>query len=201
MKERPILFSGPMVRAILNGKKTQTRRVIKWPVSDHSGEHKIDPMVRYGGYWYKPTECNPYGKVGDRLWVRETFAHCPKDFKDTNGIIYRADGVYNDYVATNEWHPSIHMARSESRIALEITGIRVERVQDITEEDAKAEGIQLIAGTHQKVDPITYTIGEKEPITYRFLYSGLWDNINLKRSYGWDSNPWVWVIEFKRVTE
>lgn len=146
-KERPILFSGPMVRAILSGEKTQTRRVIKpqYPTS--------------------AIKC-PYGVAGDLLWVRETFAEndvLPLSARPPGEYIYRADSVHD-------------MPRRVSRIMLEITGIGVERVQDISEADAKAEGFS----------------GIKE-------FLGLWNDINAKRGYGWGVNPFVWVVSFRRI--
>ena len=176
MKERPILFSGEMVRAILDGRKTQTRRVVKPPKG---------MSERYAGVDFP---C-PYGVRGDRLWVREAFSRCacglclrgwPK-----NGYhmpSYRAD-TERDIV----YHPSIHMPRWASRIDLEITGIRVERVQDISEHDVLCEGVRW-DGEHDS--PWMLQLN---------TFHQLWDSINGKRGYGWDKNPWVWVVEFKRI--
>lgn len=173
MKERPILFSGEMVRAILDGRKTQTRRVIK-PQGEPYTIEDVDVL-----------KC-PYGIPGDRLWVRETFA-------DLRGMgfghkwAYRADtpeGSESDRIRIGygvRWKPSIHMPRWASRITLEITDIRVERVQDITYIDAKAEGVE-------------YEKGYTDP---REAFATLWNSINAKRDYGWAMNPWVWIIEFK----
>lgn len=197
MKERPILFSGPMVRAILNGTKTQTRRVAKLPgdMTKEPGVSGIlcDGVLRiYDAEDMGPTvhiPC-PYGKSGDRLWVRETA------IPTAHGVIYRADiedsveaaGIGAMY---GGWKPSIHMPRVSSRITLEINQVRVERLQDITEEDAKAEGVECerdgwksyIGGSH---------------VAYAFTsFGSLWESINGPES--WDANPWVWVIEFKRV--
>ena len=162
MKEKPILFSTPMVRAIRESRKTQTRRIAK-----------------------NPLKC-PY-EVGMRLWVRETFTECPTDFKDTNGIIYKADEKYNDYVLKGEWRPSIHMPRWASRIILEVTGVRVERLQDISEEDAQAEGAERM-----HVDDL----GQSWK-TYRRGFQTLWESIYGSES--WDANPLVNAIEFKRL--
>jgi hypothetical protein len=148
MKERPILFSAPMVRAILDGRKTQTRRVIKEKLMRGEGAHV--------------NNCQ-YGKPGDRLWVRETF--CYHDYLAR--YLYKADGVTGV-----KWKPSIFMPRIASRIMLEITGIRVERLQDISEEDAIAEGWPKSSD----------------------WYRSLWESINGQGS--WVLNPWVWVIEF-----
>lgn len=174
--ERPILFSGLMVRAILRGRKTQTRRVVKRQPDRHlfhleclaSGEWR-DEEISLG-------KC-PYGQPGDRLWVRETFANLG-DY----GISYRADSdAFGD-----TWTPSIFMPRSLSRITLEISAVRVERIDSITDSDAVAEGIAL-RGT-------TRFCGEA-----RIEFKNLWDLINAKRGFGWNANPWVWVIEFRRV--
>jgi hypothetical protein len=166
MNERPILFSGEMVRAILEGRKTQTRRVIK-------------PQLRIN---YK---C-PYGQPGDRLWVRETwqcFKPNTEEIINPNTVNIRALA----YRATNEWRgkwrPSIHMPRWASRITLEITAVRVERLQDIGEVDAMREGDPTCENTH--ID----------------WFRALWDSINAKRGYSWESNPWVWVVEFQRIRE
>ena len=182
MKERPILFSAPMVQAILDGRKTMTRRVVKHMVGfgepdawcHRAGAPEFFEIV--GDY----RQYCPHGQPGDRLWVRETFSECPADFKDTGGVIYRADGKYNEYVLPGEWRPSIFMPRKHCRIILEITAVRIERLQDITELEATHEGIVKRLGVHCRDD-------------FRFL----WESINEKRGYGWDSNPWVWVIEFK----
>lgn len=158
-----------MVRALLDGTKTQTRRVVKCHVED------------YGIIRHTATVC-PYGYPGDRLWVRETFRQYP------DGIFYRADA--NDIELANDvhrpWKPSIFMPRAASRITLEITAVRLARLQDISEVDVTAEGIQEIidAGVDHDGWP-------------RDAYRSLWDSINGPDS--WDANPWVWVVEFKVV--
>lgn len=177
MKERPILFSGPMVRAILEGRKTMTRRIITdesiISLREDGTPGKVQPRCRYG-------------KPGDRLWVRETFA-----LTQHNLPVYKADSRDKDgklwpSVKSDPngvlWRPSIYMPRWASRIDLEITGIRVERLQDITEDDAKMEGVE-------PYDPDNglYVAGFYE----------LWESINGTGS--WDKNPWVWVVEFRRV--
>lgn len=208
MKERPILFSGEMVRAILDGRKTQTRRVVK-----------PQPFRRAicgtNGVWYDADCINPgtpipmrYGHVGDRLWVKE--AHYFFDgagsfarFK-TGRVWYRADGL-----KTFKWRPSIFMPRWASRVTLEITGVRVERLQEISDDDAKAEGIE---GRWHPDDNRCWTwkdyrrsqrLGEDiyhygSLVTPRSTYEGLWDSINGKK-HSWESNPFCWVIEFKRL--
>lgn len=143
MKERPILFSGEMVRAILEGRKTQTRRVIKpQPDSARNSVFVKSGFETKHGYEIK---C-PYGQPGDRLWVRETWGLWdtdPKDGPERAKIFYRATDENRRDLRYQRWRPSIHMPRWASRINLEITNIRIERVQDITEEDAKAEGLFL----------------------------------------------------------
>lgn len=184
MNERPILFSGPMVRAILEGRKTQTRRVMNpQPVDqDENGWYVQVPVTdaRAPGmvfYERKYFHC-PYGQPGDQLWVRETF-------DDVHGsVLYRANPEdAEDFPPCGgkrcHWKPSIFMPRWASRITLEIVGVRVERVQEITPDDARAEGVEHLYAP-------------------RNAFANLWDSINAKRGYGWDSNPWVWVVEFRR---
>lgn len=171
MKERPIIFSGPMVRAILEGRKTQTRRVVKddtmlaWLNCDNVVKPINDHVAHLG--------C-PYGQPGDRLWVRETF--CP----DYDPPIYKAD----EDQAKIAWKPSIHMPRWASRITLEITAVRVERLQDISDADALAEGCEPF---------------RENDMNAIDAYADLWADINGPEN--WEANPWVWVIEFKKVGE
>ena len=190
MKERPIIFSAPMVRAILEGRKTQTRRVVKpqpdYVVKDAYFTKGLD-VPRRGN----DIKC-PYGQPGDRLWVRETFSQCVNLGVDRNGewpkdlfsYSYRAtDGLVGD-----RWKPSIHMPRLSSRILLEIVSVRVERLQDISEADAKAEGADPYRlPCHPKREKLRHVDG----------FSLLWKPINGSES--WDANPWVWVVEFRRV--
>jgi len=191
VKERPILFSGPMVRAIIQGRKTQTRRVAK--------EITILQHVLCQEDW--PSRC-PHGLPGDRLWVRETFAIGKRD----GDVIYAADPKWlvNGVPVPppcnagkrhqNCWTPSIFMPRFACRIMLEITGVRVERIQDIDNADICSEGAgEGQFGFHCSV-PATR---ENE---LRGSFAALWDSINVERGYGWDANPWVWVIEFKRIS-
>ena len=183
VKERPILFSGPMVRAILGGRKTQTRRIVKLKCHDgfevgpnYEGEHW---PVRGGDRM----PC-PYGKPGDRLWVRETWL-CATGEPGPTLCHYQADGDRPEF--NGLWKPSIHMFRWASRITLEITGVRVERLQDITEADAMAEGVECCSGW----------IGHAgEP---RRIFCDLWKSINGAES--WAANPWVWVVEFRRCEQ
>lgn len=180
MKARPILFSGEMVRALLDGRKTQTRRVIK-PIKGEG----LDPA---GIYHFHPGDLElmrcPYGKVGDLLWVRETFVDWPTD---DGSLIYRADDSgddYNDYgLRFFNWKPSIFMPKWASRLTLEITDIRVERLQDISGEGCIAEGLSSYMREHDACCDL------------KNQYQALWQRINGVES--WRANPWVWVIDFK----
>jgi hypothetical protein len=197
MKDRPILFSAPMVRAILAGTKTQTRRAVK-----STGMYAIDASIHGEEVARRElaalaTRC-PYGQAGDQLWVREAFSgpHCmdasdgckavpPSKWGDCSRIWYWADGNPTE----GDWtrpRPSIHMPRWASRILLEITAVRVERLQDISDTDAEAEGIQEIVDA-----------GVDHDGTPRDAYRALWEQINGAGS--WSANPWVWVVEFKRA--
>lgn len=191
MITRPILFSGAMVRALLDGSKTQTRRIVKdlppWPITeichDAGGTGKWMPngpapsgTGMAAGHW----RLCPYGQPGDRLWVRETFCDL-----DDGEFEYRADGECDPNVVPR-WTPSIHMPRAASRILLEIVSVRVERLQDISEGDAWAEGVD-------KAEALSMACADGATAAY----SALWQRINGAGS--WEANPWVWVVEFKRV--
>lgn len=229
MKERPILFSGPLVRALLAGTKTQTRRLVKHDHVDEIGAWSFDAerreweagieadFGRFGhGFWMR---C-PYGEPGDRLWVKEqhqalwTTEDCPpKPFREGGegwGVHYVADGgpvEWHDMSADDEGittrsRPSIHMPRWASRITLEIVEVRAERLQEITEEDAKAEGVDLASLSSIADDqPILETPRSRtkgsHPHVLAFAIG--WDTINGDRA-AWKSNPWVWAISFRRVT-
>jgi hypothetical protein len=195
---KPIIFSTDMVKAILEGRKTQTRRVIKpqpkFVPSSECGSGK-DQWEYHPVYWYAEdgpgrlmNRCCPYGQVGDKLWVRETF--------HATDIGHKVHYKVNDNNPTwMKWTPSIHMPRWASRITLEITEIRLERLQEITEEDAEAEGIRVIDNTLEKIySPPNY------PDIHRDIFIGLWDSINGKK-HPWSSNPWVWVISFKMLKD
>lgn len=180
-KERPILFSAPMVRAILEGRKTQTRWIVK-PQSYVHGYGGSAPSEIVSALFMAMVagKC-PYGAPGDRLWVRETWTDLDNISMGaalaagpSKRIFYAADGHVLD--RGGRWKPSIHMPRAHSRIVLEMTGVRVERLQEISEEDAKAEGCH--DGTME--------------------YEILWNSINADRA-PWSSNPWVWVISFLRI--
>jgi hypothetical protein len=196
MKERPILFCGEMVRAILDGRKTQTRRIVK-PQPDFAAQpHWLFGPGHSGVGWYcgeaeYPDEGShfygcPYGVLGDRLWVRETW--CPLERCDWVGskrednVNYRADCPPESETIRGEmgyaWRSPIFMPRWASRITLEIIDVRVQRVQEITFDDCVAEGIVRLPGADAE-------------------YRRLWNSINLKRGFGWEKNPWVWAITFK----
>ncbi len=198
MIERPILFSCEMVRAILEGRKTQTRRVLSIQPLDVLPMNVPDQWT--GLMQRDPNHGNVfgcrYGKVCDRLWVRETFAindvryesPIPKERpEDLEEIIYRADGEMHEQFEVVDgdlnWRPSIHMPRWASRLTLEIVNVRCERLQEISEADAKAEGIEFHGVLPSAPD----------------RFAALWDSINANRGYGWEKNPWVWVIEFKKL--
>ena len=202
MKEHPILFSTPMVRAILEGRKTQTRRVIQpqpeiiiRPIDDKCNEviwSDAKRVLSIGGggdvFGACVRELSPYGYRGDRLWVRETW------LQDGEIYLYKADfgkGILSDSW-NGHWKPSIHMPRKASRLMLEIVNIRAERLQDISEEDARAEGVvwQRDFGNGPETR-------EARPVFF-----DVWDAINGNRdegAYTVKKNPWVWVIEFKEV--
>lgn len=210
-KERPILSSAPMARAILDGRKTQTRRVIKpQPVEGVYKGDGITPTYSWKDrintvrpIWPDVmAQFSPYGKAGDRLWVRETWQinhvnydrgpipkMAPADIRLPDDILYRADGEFSEQFEIDEgdsaWRPSIFMPRWASRITLEITDVRVERVQEITHRDALAEGVAY---------DLSKDGGAPVP-----QFQRLWDDINAKRGYGWDMNPWVWIVTFKLV--
>lgn len=220
MKATPILFSAPMVRAILDGRKTQTRRIVREGIAEHinamgegvDGEAATSETVifKYGKWaddrskvhgpeWcvfseeYQEEGCIPigqcpYGKVGDLLWVRETFG------TDLDGeFFYRAtdtEGCGDDL--DDPWKKSIHMPRKASRITLEIAAIRIERLQDISEADAGAEGMDTVRYyTH----PTEGVVRDTGGYVARSNFRSLWESIKGKGA--WDANPWVWVIEFK----
>ena len=209
MKERPILFSAPMVRAILGGHKTMTRRVAiprhddRTPCEHWDGGYCEQEaiMSRHCEHGSEGRPC-PYGCPGDRLLVKETWKpHCEGPISDEfplgTCVKYRADGAMVKPTAwTNEqgawceaqeeseqWRSPLHMPRWASRITLEVTGVRVERVQDISESDARCEGIDAYV---------------KDGFA-RAEFVCLWNSINEKRGFGWDVNPWVWVIEFRKT--
>lgn len=240
MKERPILFSGAMVRAILEGKKTQTRRVVKPQPKLFNGRAGTEdcgwPINEKGVL----IEC-PYGTVGDRLWVRETWYEPLTNYNYTGDLKdhgspsdpcygYRADAKFLCGKEINDcgisWKPSIYMPRKACRITLEIEGIRVERLQDISEYSAKAEGVEPLFSEEQirqTPDLASPKNGYKNYLWHGYFgscgvgnsksdawyyqysnyqkardsFSSLWELINGAGS--WESNPWVWVLEFKKL--
>jgi hypothetical protein len=235
-KERPILFTGPMVRALLDGTKTQTRRVVKpqpWATARSAhyspatadGEHPasvtFSAMSTYDPPWacLRPVPC-PYGEPGDRLWVKETFfawgrwetRYSAKKRRNEwhfidmtvecgESYLYAADGVCDTQAFVKRrgdarpmyWkRPAIFMPRAVSRIDLEETGVRVERLQDISRADARAEGAPP---SHPSIDRVSREFGYAD--FPRSWYAQLWDEINGPGS--WAANPWLWVVEFKRA--
>lgn len=191
MKERGMIFNAEMVRAILDGRKTQTRRVMKpqpeqcprgghwWPSNVFKTMLHVENEMQNGegGWGGLVGDACPFGKPGDRIWVRETFGDCGVR------LVYRADTDDGARCKVNRWTPSIHMPRWASRILLEITDVRVERLNDISECDAKAEGA-----------PTECTlIGDKHYPGFRSLWKSIYGDDS------WQANSWVWVIEFKRI--
>ncbi|MEE5149429.1 hypothetical protein V2J91_25390 [Pseudomonas alliivorans] len=204
IKERPILYSAPMVRAILGGRKTVTRREVKKPAALDCLTAGFEPA-----FLALPGNADlcPYGKVGDRLWVRETWqadaqvdSVAPRDLSQGEPILYPADGASRQtgcsMIAPGKTRPSIHMPRCVSRILLEITDVRVERLHDISEEQAKAEGVRLYAD-HADLGDWWHVEGiETYSADPRKSFELLWTSVG----GDWNANPWVWAVEFKRVT-
>ncbi|AWZ99826.1 hypothetical protein ACLIAG_000069 [Enterobacter hormaechei] len=223
MKERGMIFNGEMVRAILDGRKTQTRRIMKnQPAGDYPDTPALIRSVDGGFQWYghygesSIFNC-PFGAVGDRIWVRETWGVVSHELDEDGRIqswipdrpataihempfgngyysghaIYAADGdfTWGDDDGYEDgrscWKPSIHMPRAACRISLEITGVRVERLRDLSEDDAKSEGITPPSG------------GVLPGWEFRINFRDLW--MSIYGSENWEANPWVWVIEFKRI--
>lgn len=210
VKERPILFSGEMVRAILDGRKTMTRRILKdqsviptnrntWPI-DLSAPEPGD------------LRC-PYGKPGERMWVRETWRP-HRDPEVWTSVQFKADGaVMKPTTWTDEqgawceeneedkrWRNPIHMPRWASRITLEITGVKVERVQNISEADAQAEGIERLELTSGILEGVPPPFNRVHPMTssYRDAFASHWGKGKFANE-SWEANPWVWCISFRRV--
>ncbi len=223
MQEHPLLMQGPLVRATLEGRKTQTRRPLR--NQPPSGYH----LVRVCGPWAEfendgPTLAkystkSPLGEAGDRLWVRETWGigarPCPVE-GGREGIEYRADEGFQeddisllplysvdppeghtlDEYCKRGWRPSIHMPRWACRLVLPLVSVRVERVQDITDEDAEAEGIREWAKTDPKLCALR-AAGFAVPSRPKFLFRLCW--ISIYGEGSWDANPWVWVAEWKEI--
>lgn len=223
MRERPIIFNADMIRAVLDGRKTQTRRIMREqpeviPKEDEFGQPGFWIPFNAGKTMVRNEDMYiacPFGLKGDRLWVRETWSVVSHAFDDdglmidyvpdrpakavhekpfgrgyySGHAIYAADGGFtwgdDDGCVDGRscWKPSIHMPRWASRITLEITGVRVERLQSISEEDAKAEGVKTECSV----------IGDKHFLGFRSLWKSIYGDDS------WQVNPWVWVVEFKRV--
>lgn len=172
-KEHPILFSGPLVRAILSGEKTQTRRLVRGRALE---------MIERDSHELLPC---PYGYEKDRLWVRETWGY-DQDGPHTSLVLFRAD---RDDLGIR-WRPSIHMPRWASRISLEVTEVRVQRVQEITDEDADAEGTTPLCRCNEGCD-----ICARSPVDY---FQDTWDSL-APEGLKWADNPWVWAVSFELV--
>ena len=219
MTERGMIFNSEMVRAILDGRKIQTHRIIK---DCTVGRDPISKFIQIGkkfiGCYPEDVpelirECCPYGVPGDRIWVRETFQGPLFDFEQMEAYqedsskfkkpefcVYKADGKpAPEFFDADDnlhcgWRPSIHMPRWASRITLEITGVRVEQLKSISEEEARSEGVARLREGFWKHYQPGWT---QHQLSARGSFATLWDSI-----YGsgeWDRNPWVWVLEFKRI--
>jgi len=213
VKERQILFSAPMVRAILAGRKTQTRRVVKpqpdWerpmPCSSQTPEGWQGPLDyslwSHEGDASEGSRRCPYGQPGDRLWVREAWrVRGGQEYeyqRDRSQVMYRATHGEDGYPLgweSYDWRPSIHMPRWASRITLEITGVRVERLNEVSEADAMSEGVTALDGQFSGC----YAAGPAlSGTTAKECFRRLWASINGPDS--WEANPWVWVLEFRRI--
>jgi hypothetical protein len=230
-KERPILFASHLVPKLLDGSKTVTRR----PFNEVMQREQRGASRNYSGGWTRdsagrwwtnesgvalgPFYC-PFGRIGERLWVRETWKYYGRDRGEgpEGGIQYRGDLAHRTFeefanpVAVakdferkwtqgfvNQWRPSIHMPKWASRLTLEITDVSVERLQDITEEDAQREGVQ----PRFEIDAATFIHGKHEDIvnrtTHRIGFKHSWDALYKSKGYGWDSNCWCWVIRFRKL--
>ncbi|MGP2059863.1 hypothetical protein ACRZ41_014770 [Klebsiella pneumoniae] len=199
ISERGMIFNAEMVRALLDGRKTQTRRPIKWKQTRFTEIGEREDGSKWP--WSEDAEhaCDfwhpcPFGAVGDRIWVREAF-RVHSRATDVATLVYKASernswteqtrrvpvAVCNKLATPEKWTPSLHMPRWASRILLEITGVRVERLRSMSQDDARAEGVIAASG----------------PMEAGLAFRELWDSIYGEES--WKANPWVWVIEFKRV--
>ncbi|WP_368760169.1 hypothetical protein [Klebsiella michiganensis] len=223
MKEHGMIFNGEMVRAILDGRKTQTRRIMKpqpepcprgghwWPSNVFKTMLHVEEEMQNGkgGWGGLVGDACPFGDVGDHIWVRETF-RVHSRATDVATLVYKASvrnswtdqthrvpvAVCNKPATPEKWTPSLHMPRWASRILLEITDVRMERLNAISEHDAQAEGVaKLRGGFWQHYQP-GWT---QHQLSARGSFITLWKSIYGEES--WNSNPWVWVIEFKRIEE
>ena len=204
MSEHPIIFNGEMVRAILDGRKTQTRRVVKEPY-----QSRLEKMLDNGNTFVDAAGSGPvdqfcpYGVPGDTLWVREAFWHNdPFHAGELMDVLYCAtdEDPRPDLNPLNDWikKPSIHMPRWASRISLAVKNVRAERVQEISAHAVELEGVNVVDNLPhpmslcREVDVDKMILGCAQS-----LFKDLWDSINGKRGYGWDVNPWVWIVEFE----
>ena len=202
---KPIIFSTPMVKAILAGNKTQTRRVIKPQPKSKMVKFEYGNLVGYqmiSSCWNEVARHKPPYKPGDVLYVRETFAKYTDSIG--TGYAYAAPPIFENYDCEPDevdwnWSPSIHMPREAARIFLKVVDVRVERLQDISENGAIAEGIRHECGDCTECE------GEsagKNCTDYCLSFAELWDSIHAKRpEFQWNRNPWVWVITFERTEE
>lgn len=228
-KERPILMSAAMVKALLDGRKTQTRRIAKLPIwfGGCPPARVIDGVLhRFGCQTSDDDIPCPYGQISDHLWVKENFRLWDYDI-ETICVEFEAGGddllvLKAKFGEAKRLHekgrngrkllrPSIFMKRCASRLTLKIVNVRVERVQDISGEDCLSEGVRIPVSTDGKL--LVRLSGDYKPADYvkkhprdwtptealRAEYASLWDSLNAKRGYGWDKNPFVWVLEFKRL--
>lgn len=195
--EKPILFSTDMVRAILAGRKTQTRRVIKNVPAAH--DFWIDrERLEYGYHGRVHGAIEPKHWRGMILWVRETWAENNGAVGGGGKYYYKAEFNDEEIRALGPWKPSIFMPRDACRLYLEIEDVRPERLQDISDEDIKAEGVELYPRdyTPARIERFK-TAYNKTPLKFRWIQ--LWDGINSRRGYGWEQNPWVFVTKFKKI--
>lgn len=213
VKERPILFSGPMVRALVDGRKTQTRRIVKprrasslFALEDDGTPVWADSYIMDPGNAEWRMRDNPYGVPGDRLWVKETHAIVPRTaYAMSEGVqqnlrpddnhdaaVYFADWERSK---PGRWRPSIHMPRWASRLTLEVTEVRVERLLDCSDADAQAEGLQWVTPGMWSVDRTLPIIG----VDARQVYFELWDHINGAGAA--ETNPWVWAVSFRVLSD
>lgn len=209
-RERPIVFSSARVRAILDGRMVQARLVVD-RLTTFGKITEFQPSATPGYAWtfrdrrmlWQDIRANrlvsacPYGQPGDRLWVREPFATYdggPRDDGErSTGVLYRADPMYDgcgpgDFAWS--WRPSIHMPREASRITLELTDVRVQRVRQISDDDCTEEGC---GGGHDAIPDYGFSATPYEHFRH------LWDSLNAKRGFGWNANPWVWALTFRRI--
>jgi hypothetical protein len=215
MKYLPIPFQGAMVRAVLAGTKTQTRRVMKPQPEPIGGEGRHAHWSWRGGLYalrMYPEQSTllkfcPYGAPGDRLWVREAWRTTypwdstpPRDLPGNVDLHYEADGRPNAHFCFGKLRPGMFLPRAASRIALEVTGVRVERLQDISEADAIAEGVERVVigdGWRRYADAASEAAGLHPCVSARDSYASLWESINGPGS--WAANPWCWCVSFKRI--